>query len=69
MKTFFNLIATTLVMIGIIMMAGSAGDCDGACMAQSNTLGEMLMIAGLGLAFFLTGGAILISNSKEGINA
>ena len=51
------------------MMAGSAGDCDGACMAQSNTLGEMLMIAGLGLAFFLTGGAILISNSKEDINA
>ena len=51
------------------MMAGSAGDCDGACMSQSNTLGEMLMLAGLGLAFFLTGGAILISNSKEDINA
>ena len=65
MKTFFNLIATTLVMVGLVMMAGSAGDCDGACMAQSNPLGEMLMIAGLGLAFFITGGAILISNSRE----
>jgi len=51
------------------MMAGSAGDCDGACMAQANTMTEMLTFAGLGLAFFVCGGAILISNSKEGINA
>ena len=64
MKTFFNLIATTLVFFGLAMMAGSAGDCDGACM-PGNTLSEMLMIAGVGLAFFLTGGAILISNSRE----
>ena len=65
MKTIFNLIATTLVFLGLVMMAGSAGDCDGACVAQANTIGEMLMIAGVGLAFFLTGGAILISNSRE----
>jgi len=65
MKTFFNLIATILIAVGLVMMAGSAGDCDGACVALSNTLGEMLMIAGLGLAFFITGGAILISNSRE----
>jgi len=65
MKTFFNLIATTLVFFGLAMMAGSAGDCDGACVAQANTIGEMLMIAGVGLAFFVTGGAILISNSRE----
>lgn len=65
MKTFFNLLATTLVFFGLAMMAGSAGDCDGACVAQANTIGEMLMIAGVGLAFFLTGGAILISNTRE----
>lgn len=65
MKTIFNLIATTLVFLGLAMMAGSAGDCDGACVAQANTIGEMLMIAGVGLAFFVTGGAILISNSRE----
>jgi len=49
------------------MMAGSAGDCDGACMAQSNTMMEMLTLAGLGLAFFVCGGAILVSNSKEAV--
>ena len=65
MKTFFNLIATILIAGGLAMMAGSAGDCDGACLAQSNTISEMLMIAGVGLAFFVTGGAILISNSRE----
>lgn len=65
MKTFFNLLATTMVFFGLAMMAGSAGDCDGACMSQANTLMEMLMLAGIGLAFFITGGAILVSNSRE----
>ena len=64
MKTFFNLIATTLVMIGLAMMAGSAGDCDGKCGA-GNSLEMMLVYAGVGLSFFVCGVAILISNSKE----
>ena len=67
MKTFFNLIATTMVFFGLAMMAGSAGDCDGACMAQANTMMEMLTLAGLGLAFFVCGGAILVYNSKEAV--
>jgi len=67
MKTFFNLLATTMVFFGLAMMAGSAGDCDGACMAQSNTMMEMMTLAGLGLAFFVCGGAILVSNSKEAV--
>ena len=50
------------------MMAGSAGDCDGKC-GPGNTLMEMLMYAGIGLSFFLCGAAILISNSKEDVNA
>jgi hypothetical protein len=65
MKTIINLLAATFVMLGLAMMAGSAGDCDGACMAQANTMTEMLTLAGIGLAFFITGGAILISNTRE----
>ena len=65
MKTIINLLAATFVMLGLAMMAGSAGDCDGACMAQANTMTEMLTLAGIGLAFFVTGGAILISNTRE----
>lgn len=64
MKTFFNSIASLLLIGGLIMMAGSAGDCDGHC-GPGNTISEMLMIAGVGLAFFVTGAAILITNSQE----
>ena len=64
-KTFFNTVATLLVFGGIVMMAGSANDCDGACMDTANTIGEMLTIAGIGLAFMVTGAAILITNSRE----
>ena len=47
------------------MMAGSANDCDGACMETANTIGEMLTIASIGLAFMVTGAAILIRNQEE----
>lgn len=64
MKTFFNTMAAILLMVGIVMMAGSAGDCDGRC-APGNTISEMLMLAGIGLSFFITGAAILIRNQGE----
>ena len=47
-------------MAGIVLMAGSAGDCDGKCMDQANTLGEMMMYAFMGLTLFLTGAIIAI---------
>ena len=68
MKNFFNLMATILIFVGLVMMAGSAGDCDGKC-GPGNSLTEMLMFAGIGLSFFVCGAAILISNSKEGLDA
>ena len=57
MKT---IISSILIMAGIILMAGSANDCDGACAEQANTIGEMLMVAGLGLTLFLTGAIVAI---------
>ena len=65
MKLIINTIATLLVFVGIVMMAGSAGDCDGKCVEQANTIGEMLMFAGIGLTMFVTGSAVLISNRGE----
>jgi len=65
MKTVINTLAVFLLFAGIVAMAGSAGDCDGACMEQANTIGEMLMIAFIGLCMFGTGAAILITNSQE----
>jgi hypothetical protein len=62
MKTFINTLAILLVAAGIVAMAGSAGDCDGKCMDQANTLSEMIMAAFIGLCMFATGAAILIRN-------
>ena len=49
MKTIINTLATILLFAGIVMMAGSAGDCDGACVEQANTIGQMLMYAGVAM--------------------
>jgi hypothetical protein len=64
MKQIFNFISIVLIFVGIVIMAGSAGDCDGRC-GPGNSISEMLMLAGIGLSFFITGALVLISNSKE----
>ena len=48
MKTIVNGTAGLLIILGIMAMAGSANDCDGACMETANTLGEMLIVASIG---------------------
>ena len=65
MKTIINTIAGTLVFGGLMAMAGSANDCDGACMATANTIPEMLMVAGIGAVMMFVGGVILYKNSEE----
>ncbi len=45
MKNIFNLLATILIAVGIILIAGAGNDCDGKCMEQANTISEMLMYA------------------------
>jgi len=57
-RVFQGFGAISLVM-GIMVAAGSAGDCDGKCMEYANTLPEMLLIAGIGLILML-GGAFCI---------
>ena len=64
-KNIFNTLATLMIALGIIMIAGSGGDCDGKCMEQANTISEMLMYAGIGLSVFITGTLILIKNRDE----
>ena len=63
MKTMINTFGALLIVIGIIMVAGSAGDCDGKCMESANTLTEMLMYSLMGLAVMLVGGFITIKSN------
>ena len=60
-----NLISAILIFGGIVVMAGSAGDCDGKCMEYANSLGEMLMYASIGLVMMALGGAIAISENNS----
>ena len=62
MKT---LISSILIVTGIILAAGSAGDCDGQCMENANTIGEMIMYASIGLAMMALGGAIALSEKNS----
>ena len=56
-------VAVTAIFVGLMMIAGSAGDCDGACMDQANTLTEMLTIIAMGIAAIVAG-TITVINVK-----
>ena len=62
MKTF---IGALLLFAGFSTIAGSAGDCDGKCMEYANTLGEMIIIALIGLTMTVIGGMILLNENSK----
>jgi len=57
-----NVIGFTLIAVGMMVAAGSAGDCDGKCMEYANSLGDMLMIAAAGVGMMIVG-AVLVKDS------
>ena len=63
MKTAISIIGYLLVALGIMAMAGSAGDCDGKCVENANTIMEMLTFAGIGLAMFLFGIMLILQKN------
>ena len=66
MKTIATWIGAFFFMAGILMAAGSAGDCDGKCMEQANDLATMITLAGTGILSMLTGMFfILVGQSKR----
>ena len=65
MKTIINGIAGTLLVAGLVMMAGSAGDCDGKCVENANTIGEMITYSLIGLTCFVFGISVLVRNAVE----
>ena len=53
-------ISAILITLGLIMMAGAAGDCDGKCVENANSLGTMIFLAFTGLITFVSGGLVAI---------
>ena len=62
MKSF---ICSLLILVGVFMIAGSAGDCDGKCMEQANTLSEMFAFAGIGLTLIIIGALPLVGRMED----
>ena len=60
MRTFGFILGGTLIALGLMTVAGSAGDCDGKCMENANTLGEMLFLVFWGLVAMGLGSLICI---------
>ena len=65
MKTIATWIGAFFFIAGIIMAAGSAGDCDGKCMEQANDLATMIILAGTGIVFMLSGVFFVMVGSSE----
>lgn len=55
-----------IMFVGLMMMAGSAGDCDGKCIENANTIGEMVAYAAMGLALMIAGGVgFMFTNTTD----
>lgn len=55
-----KIISASVMAAGLLIMAGSAGDCDGACVSQSNSIGDMITYLTIGLSMFAGGAIVLI---------
>ena len=60
-STVFGALA---IVFGLMMMAGSAGDCDGKC-GPGNDLITMLTLAGTGPVIFISGIFFTVVGSSE----
>ena len=55
MKTITTWIGAFFFIAGLLIAAGSAGDCDGKCMEQANDVATMVVLAATGIVFMLSG--------------
>ena len=60
-----KVLGSFLVVMGLVAIAGSAGDCDGKCMEYANSMGEMMMAIFIGLTLMVTGGIIIYNDNGE----
>ena len=63
MKTFLNVFGGTLLILGIIAAAGSAGDCDGHCVPGNDFAIMMLIMFGAVVSLIL--GAVMIHKANQ----
>jgi hypothetical protein len=55
MNKLVEVLGMILCVLGVMVIAGSAGDCDGKCMEAANSLVDMWIAVGAGAASVLLG--------------
>lgn len=55
MRNVIKTFAVLVAVVGFMMIAGSAGDCDGKCMDQANSISEMFTAIAIGTSMFVAG--------------
>ena len=64
MKTAGFILGGTMIALGLMAIAGSAGDCDGKCMETANTLGEMLTVIMYAMVALIAGVTMVVKTAK-----
>jgi hypothetical protein len=64
LKTISQAGGYSFIFIGLVVAAGSANDCDGACMEQANTLGEMITYALAGMVMMGLGALMALRGQQ-----
>ena len=64
MKTAGFILGGTMIALGLMAIAGSAGDCDGKCMENANPLSVVLLIA-VGSLVSMSLGAIMLYKAER----
>lgn len=58
-----GIIGGIFIIVGIMVVAGSGGDCDGKCMELANSTSEMLEISLYGILAVAFGGYLVYSSN------
>ena len=59
MKMFLDIFGMILIILGILSASGAAGDCDGNCMENANSMSFMLIILFGSLCACVLGGIMI----------
>ena len=61
-STYFGV---TSIFLGLMVAAGSAGDCDGKCMEMANDLSTMIILSAVGILLIAAGiFFVMVGNSE-----
>ena len=65
MRAVFYTLGGLMIVLGLMAVAGSANDCDGKCIENANTIGQMMFIVFWGLISVVLGSIIVAKTATH----